>query len=122
MLRITNFTLYSAGQPNSPGELASRCVTIALSTGEEVTVVGCYGGYEQYGALPNCYETTQPVAEHYTQWLNGGAKPKPYQVGLLLTEESDGDDDDDDERDPYHYDGDEYWPTYHEATRGGRSY
>lgn len=70
---ITRITLIGTKAPKG----GTRLVKIDFSDGETVSVAGTYGGYEQYGALRDYYAITQPIAQRYVKWLNGGHQPKP---------------------------------------------
>jgi hypothetical protein len=68
---ISSITL--VGTASVPG---LRRLKIALSNGENISVAGSYGGYEQYGSTYEWYAAAQPIAQRYTKWLNGGSIPK----------------------------------------------
>ena len=51
----------------------SRKIEVSLSDGNIVSIIGCEGGFEQYGALPIQYSKTVHIAMKFLKWLNGGA-------------------------------------------------
>ena len=54
---------------NSPDK---RFISVFLSNGTVVAIAGYMGGFTQYGCTEPEARLTQPVAERFTEWLNGG--------------------------------------------------
>lgn len=52
-----------------------RKVKVDLSNGTVVSIVGCYGGFQQYGCTLDECKITLDIAELYAGWLNGGKLP-----------------------------------------------